>query len=53
MLTTESSLVLGNTRTTNIPRYFGRVAQIAAPVFLTSYSATRMFRCITEQWDQP
>ena len=34
MLTTESSLVLGNTRTTNIPRYFGRVAQVAAPAFL-------------------
>jgi len=52
MLKTDSSLIIGNTRTTNIPRWLGRVALPVTSSFLASYSITRMGRCIAEKWDQ-
>ena len=53
MLETKRSLVIGNKRTTNIPRYAGRLALPVTATFTGVYSASRMFRCITEKWDKP
>ncbi len=52
MLKTSNSLFKELSSTPNIIRGIGRITQVIAPTFLVSYSATRMFRCVTEQWDQ-
>jgi RHS repeat-associated protein len=53
ILKTDSSLLVGKLRTTNILRYIGRIASPATATFTSAYSAGRMFRCITEEWDNP
>ncbi|MBU0744259.1 MAG: hypothetical protein KKE11_02675 [Gammaproteobacteria bacterium] len=53
MLESSSFRQWSGVGTKNILRGVGRGMQVVAPVFTASYSSARMFRCVTEKWNQP